>query len=156
MLAEAVDAGRGRAIAPEPAGVRLDLPGSAYLPDDYIADAGAKLEAYRRFAAIHTEADVATLREELRDRFGPAPEPVEGLFRAVAVRMAAEQAGVPEVRAEVGRVTLKWPRFDRAAVVRSLTIAGFRPAAGSNQVRIPVPPGRDPVETALKVLAALA
>jgi transcription-repair coupling factor (superfamily II helicase) len=155
MLAEAVDAGRGRAIEPQPAGVRLDLPGSAYLPDDYIADAGAKLEAYRRFAAIHSEADVAALRTELRDRFGPAPEPVEGLFRAVAVRMAAEKAGVPEVRAEAGRVTLKWPRFDRAAVVRALTLAGFRPVAGSNQVRIPVPPGRDPVDTALRALAAL-
>jgi transcription-repair coupling factor (superfamily II helicase) len=155
MLAEAVDAGRGRAIEPEPAGVRLDLPGSAYLPDDYIADAGAKLESYRRFAAIHSVADVAALRGELRDRFGPPPMPVEGLFRAVAVRMAAEQAGVPEVRAEVGRVTLKWPRYDRAAVVRTLTLAGFRPAAGSNQVRIPVPPGRDPVDIAMRALAAL-
>ena len=98
--------GGGRPARPgggaEPAAVRLDLPGSAYLPDDYIADAGAKLEAYRRFAAIHSEADVAALRAELRDRFGPLPEPVEGLFRAVAVRMAAEEAGVPEVRAEVG------------------------------------------------------
>ncbi len=156
MLAEAVDAGRGRAIEPEPAGVRLDLPGSAYLPNDFIADAGAKLEAYRRFAAIHSEAHVAALRGELRDRFGPAPEPVEGLFRAVAVRMAAEKAGVPEVRAEAGRVTLKWPRFDRAAVVRALMLAGFRPTAGSNQVRIPVPPGRDPIDTAMRALAALS
>src|SRR3970282_1083300 len=77
VLAEAVDAGRGRAIEPEPRRVRLDLPGSAYLLDDYIADAGAKLEAYRRFAAIRTDADVAALRAELRHRFGPPPEPVE-------------------------------------------------------------------------------
>ena len=155
MLAEAVEAGRGRVVAPETAAIRLDLPGSAYLPDAYVADSGAKLEAYRRFAAIHTEADVAALRAELRDRFGPSPEPVEGLFRAVAVRMAAEKAGVPEVRAETGRVTLKWPHYDRAAVVRELTLAGFRPVAASNQVRIPVPPGRDAVDTAMRVLAAL-
>jgi transcription-repair coupling factor (superfamily II helicase) len=156
MLAEAVEAGRGRAIEPEPAGVRLDLPGSAFLPDDYIADAGAKLEAYRRFAAVHSEADVTALRGELRDRFGPVPAPVEGLFRAVAVRMAAEVAGVPEVRAEPGRVTFKWPRFDRAAVVQALTVAGLRPVAASNQVRIPVAAGRDPVDAALRALAALS
>jgi hypothetical protein len=36
-----------------------------------------------------------------------------------------------------------------------LTLAGFRPAAGSNQVRIPVPPGRDPVDIAMRALAAL-
>ena len=155
MLAEAVEAGRGRAIEPEAAGVRLDLPGSAFLPNDYIADAGAKLEAYRRFAAIRSEGDVETLRGELRDRFGPVPIPVEGLFRAVAVRMAAEAAGVPDVHAEASRITFKWARFDRAEVVRALTVAGFRPVAASNQVRIPVAPGRDPVETVIKALTAL-
>ncbi len=155
MLAEAVEAGRGRVVAPEAAAVRLDLPGSAFLPDAYIADSGAKLEAYRRFAAIHSEADVGALRTELRDRFGPIPDPVEGLFRAVAVRMAAEAAGVPEVHAEAGRVTFKWTRFDRAGVVAALTAGSFHPVAASNQVRLPVAAGRDPVDVALRALAAL-
>ncbi|MEO7870733.1 MAG: transcription-repair coupling factor [Candidatus Limnocylindria bacterium] len=156
MLAEAVEVRRGRIPVAEPGAVRLDLPGSAFLPDEYIADAGAKLEAYRRFAGIRSAGDVESLRTELRDRFGPVPGPVEGLFRAVAVRMAAEAAGVPEVRAQSGQVTFKWPRFDRAAVTRALTVAGFRPVAASNQVRIPVSAGRDPVEVALRSLAALA
>jgi transcription-repair coupling factor (superfamily II helicase) len=156
LLAEAVDALRGRVVAAEPGPVRLDLPGSAYLPDAYVGDAGAKLEVYRRFAAVRTDADAAALRDELRDRFGSVPPPVEGLFRAVAVRMAAEAAGVPEVRAEAGRIVLKWPRYDRAAVSRALALAGFRPSLGSNQVRIPVPASRDPVDVALRALAALA
>jgi transcription-repair coupling factor (superfamily II helicase) len=142
-------------VTPEAAAVRLDLPGSAFLPDTYVADSGAKLEAYRRFAAIHSEADVGALRTELRDRFGPIPEPVEGLFRAVAVRMAAEAAGVPEVHAEAGRVTFKWPRFDRASVVATLMRGGFHPVAASNQVRLPVPAGREPVDVALRALDAL-
>jgi len=147
---------RGRMPIAEPGAVRLDLPGSAFLPDDYIADAGAKLEAYRRFAAIRSAGDVESLRAELRDRFGPVPDPVEGLFRAVSVRLAAEAADVPEVRAQSGQVTLKWPRFDRAAVTRALTVAGFRPVVASNQVRIPVSAGRDPVDVALRALAALS
>ena len=156
LLADAVEVRRGRVVAPEAAAVRLDLPGSAFLPDAYIADSGAKLEAYRRFASLRSAADAEALRTELRDRFGPVPEPVEGLFRAVAVRMAAELAHVPEVRAEAGRVTFKWPRYDRAAVGRTLMLAGFHPVAGSNQVRIPVAPGRDPVDVALRALAALS
>jgi hypothetical protein len=40
-------------------------------------------------------------------------------------------------------------------VVRTLMLAGFRPVAGSNQVRIPVAPGRDPVDVAQRALAAL-
>jgi transcription-repair coupling factor (superfamily II helicase) len=155
MLAEAVDVRRGRVVGVEPAPVRMDLPGSAYLPDAYVGDSGAKLEMYRRFAAIRSAGDAEQLRGELRDRFGPIPEPVEGLFRAVAVRMAAEAAGVPEVRAEERLVTFKWPRFDRAAVSLALSVAGFRPSLGSNQVRIPVPPRRDPLDVTMRALAAL-
>jgi transcription-repair coupling factor (superfamily II helicase) len=156
LLADAVDSLRGRPPEPEHAPVRLDLPGSAYLPDAYIADSGAKLEVYRRFAAVRAAADAGALREELLDRFGTIPPEVEGLFVAVAVRLAAEAAGVPEVRAEAGRVTFKWPRFDRFAVTRALTLAGFRPVAGSNQVRLTVGVGRDPVDVALRALEALS
>jgi transcription-repair coupling factor (superfamily II helicase) len=156
MLAEAVDVRRGRVIGAEPAAVRMDLPGSAYLPDGYVGDAGAKLEMYRRFAAIRSDGDAEQLRAELRDRFGPVPEPVEGLFRAVAVRLAAEAARVPEVRAEARSVVFKWPRYDRQAVSTALAMAGFRPTLASNQVRIPVAAGRDPVDVALRALQALA
>lgn len=157
LLAEAVELLRGRRPLPEPAPVRLDLPGSAYLPDDYVRAPGAKLEAYRRFAQVRSDADADALRAELLDRYGPVPSPVEGLFTAVRVRLAAEAAGVPDVRAEPRQVTLKWTSRmpDRRAVSVALQVAGFRPDSGSNQVRIPVPAGRDPVEVALVALASL-
>ena len=69
--------------------------------------------------------------------------------------MAAEAAGVSEVLVDEGRLTLRWWRYDRAVVTRALTLAGFRPVAGSNQVRIPLVRGRNPVETVLKVVAAV-
>jgi transcription-repair coupling factor (superfamily II helicase) len=116
---------------------------------------GAKLEIYRRFAQVRTDEDAEGLRAHLLDRFGPVPTEVEGLFRVVSVRMAAEAAAVSEVRVGEGRLTLKWRRYDREAMTRSLTLAGFRPVAGSNQVRIPLVRGRDPVETVLKALAAV-
>jgi transcription-repair coupling factor (superfamily II helicase) len=157
LLAEAVDLLRGRRPAPEPSPVRLDLPGSAYLPDDYVADSGAKLEAYRSFARLRTEADAEALRGDLRDRYGPIPAPVEGLFTAVRVRLAAEAAGVPDVRAEERQVTLKWAARmpDRRELAVALQVAGLRPETASNQVRLPVNPGRDPIEVALRALAAL-
>jgi transcription-repair coupling factor (superfamily II helicase) len=156
LLAEAVDTLRGHRPIPEPAPVRLDLPGSAYLPDEYVGDAGAKLEIYRRFAAVRSAADADALRMELRDRFGPVPAEVDGLFTAVAVRMAAEAAGVPEVRAEPGQIVLKWQRHIAREVPLALQVAGFRPVIGSNQVRIPLAPGRDLIDAAMRALAALA
>jgi hypothetical protein len=82
---------------------------------------------------------------------------VEGLFTAVQVRLAAEEAGVPEVRAEERQVTLKWTGRmpDRRELVVGLQVAGFRPDTGSNQMRIPVAAGRDPVDVALRALAAI-
>jgi transcription-repair coupling factor (superfamily II helicase) len=149
---------RGRRPAPEPAPVRLDLPGSAFLPDGYIGSSGAKLEAYRRFAVVRSEADADALRAELRDRYGPIPRPVEGLFTAVRVRLAAEAAGVPEVRVEERQVTLKWAGRmpDRRELSVALQVTGLRPKTASNQVRIPVAAGGEPVEVALRALAALA
>ncbi|HEX5041244.1 MAG TPA: transcription-repair coupling factor [Candidatus Limnocylindria bacterium] len=157
MLAEAVDLLRGRLPPPEPAPVRLDLPGSAFLPDDYVADSGAKLEAYRRFAAARTDADAESLRTDLRDRYGPVPREVENLFTAVRVRLAAEAAGVPEVRADERLVTLKWSGRmpDRREISVALQVAGFRPDTASNQVRIPVAAGRDPIDVALRALETL-
>jgi transcription-repair coupling factor (superfamily II helicase) len=102
------------------------------------------------------EADAESLRADLRDRYGPIPHAVEGLFAAVRVRLAAEAAGVPEVRAEERQVTLKWAKLpDRRAVSVALQVAGMRPDTGSNQVRIPVATGRDPVEVALRALGTL-
>jgi transcription-repair coupling factor (superfamily II helicase) len=155
LLAEAVDLRRGRIRPPQPAAVRLELPGAAYLPDAYVGAAGAKLEVYRRFSQVKTDTEADALRAHLLDRFGPIPSEVEGLFRAVAVRLAAEAAGVSEVRVDEGRLTLKWRRYDRAVVTRALSLAGFRPAAGSNQVRIPLVRGRDPIETVLRALGAV-
>jgi hypothetical protein len=40
-------------------------------------------------------------------------------------------------------------------LTRALTLAGFRPMAGSNQIRIAIVRGQDPVETALKAVAAV-
>jgi hypothetical protein len=78
-----------------------------------------------------------------------------GLFGALAVRGAAEAVGATEVRVEERQVVLRFARFERAHIVRALTLAGFRPVAGSNQVRLPLPTGRDGVDTAQRALQAV-
>jgi hypothetical protein len=53
-------------------------------------------------------------------------------------------------------VTLKWARLpDRREVGIALQVAGLRPETASNQVRIPVAAGRDPIDVALRALEAL-
>jgi hypothetical protein len=51
---------------------------------------------------------------------------------------------------------LKWRRHIAREVSLALQVAGFRPVIGSNQVRIPVAPGRDLIDAAMRALAAVA
>jgi len=100
--------------------------------------------------------------KELIEAFADPPhtELLEALAAGLATRVSKieiEKAGVPDVRAEERQLTLKWTRMpDRRELSVTLQVAGMRPETASSQVRIPVAVGRDPVEVALRALAALS
>ena len=77
--------------------VRLDVNVDAYVPADYIPYERAKIEVHRRVAGALEVADVERLREELEDRFGPVPEPVENLLALQRARIKFGQAGARTV-----------------------------------------------------------
>ncbi len=77
--------------------VRLDVNVDAYVPADYIPYEQAKIEVHRRVAAAVEVADVERLREELEDRFGPVPEPLENLLALQRARIKFGQAGARTV-----------------------------------------------------------
>jgi transcription-repair coupling factor (superfamily II helicase) len=54
------------------------------LPDDYIPDAGQRLDFYRRLAQASQEDDILAIVAELEDRYGHAPEEAE-LLREVMI-----------------------------------------------------------------------
>jgi transcription-repair coupling factor (superfamily II helicase) len=99
MLDEAVAAadGEGAAEGEEPEPVRLDVNVDAYVPADYVPYEQAKIEIHRRVAGAFEVADVERLREELEDRFGPLPEPVENLLALQRARIKFGQAGARTV-----------------------------------------------------------
>lgn len=70
-----------KAFEPEIA-VTLD----AYLPATYIADTHIKIEMYKRFAAIQGPEAWQDLYDELLDRFGPPPPPVDRLLLLTSVK----------------------------------------------------------------------
>jgi transcription-repair coupling factor (superfamily II helicase) len=80
---------------PEP--VRLDVNVDAYVPADYIPYEQAKIDVHRRVAGALEVADVEKLREELEDRFGPVPEPLENLLALQRARIKFGQAGARTV-----------------------------------------------------------
>ena len=81
----------------QPIEVRIDLPVDAYLPEDYIEREPLRLAAYRRIAETATVDDVADARAELRDRYGPLPEPALTLCEVAGLRAVLRRVGVTDV-----------------------------------------------------------
>ncbi|WP_406401796.1 transcription-repair coupling factor [Streptomyces sp. NBC_00879] len=90
----AVDGG----VEEEPAlEVKIELPVDAHVPHDYAPGERLRLQAYRAIASANTEEDIKSVREELTDRYGKLPEPVENLLLVAALRMLARACGVGEI-----------------------------------------------------------
>ena len=75
-----------RRRAPSLADVKVELPVDAHIPHDYVTGERLRLEAYRRIAAATDDAAIAEVVAELRDRYGPLPEPVERLMDVARLR----------------------------------------------------------------------
>jgi transcription-repair coupling factor (superfamily II helicase) len=86
--------------------VRLDVPVDAYVPADYIPYEVAKIDVHRRIAAAREPADLGTITEELEDRFGPIPAPVENLLRLQEARIKLGRAGARTVEFRQGRLVV--------------------------------------------------
>jgi transcription-repair coupling factor (superfamily II helicase) len=56
------------------------------IPETYIADSSQRLRMYKRISSATTEEELDALRQEITDRFGQYPEPVENLFRYARLR----------------------------------------------------------------------
>ena len=97
LVGEAVEEFKHGGPAEETAEVRVELPVDAHLPHDYIPGERLRLEAYRRIAGAADDAAVEAVREELADRYGPLPTPVENLLHVARFRAHARTAGLTEV-----------------------------------------------------------
>jgi len=67
------------------------------IPAEYIADENQRLRAYKKVADARDPAQADTVRAELADRYGPAPEAVEMLLKFALLKSAAQKAGVEAI-----------------------------------------------------------
>ncbi len=96
MVSEVVAELKGEEVR-EPAEIRLDLPLDASLPTSYVPKEELRLEAYRRLAAVTTEAEVADIRTEWEDRYGPVPDEAAALLEVARLRATSARLDLREV-----------------------------------------------------------
>jgi transcription-repair coupling factor (superfamily II helicase) len=96
--------------------VRLDVDVDAYVPADYVGYEQAKIDLHRRIASARDVATIELLREELEDRFGPPPEPVENLLAIARARIKLGAAGASAATLRAGRLSVTPIELDSAGV----------------------------------------
>src|SRR5690606_12288698 len=162
LVGEAVEAFRRHAGAgepeeePTPTEVRVDLPVDAHIPHDYVPGERLRLEAYRKIAAAPDAEGLDAVREELVDRYGKLPAPVERLLAVAAFRQVCREAGVTEVTlqgnnirftplqladSQLVRLKRLYPRAVFKAVTNTVSVP--RPTEGPAGGRIGAPVLRD-------------
>jgi transcription-repair coupling factor (superfamily II helicase) len=125
--------------------VRLDVSVDAYVPADYIPYEQAKVDVHRRIAGAREVADLMALRDELSDRFGELPEPLDNLILLQQARIKLGQAGAQAVTVRADRLAVTPIELDS---VKAKAIRAQIPEAlyesGKSQLSVRIP--KDPVQ----------
>jgi transcription-repair coupling factor (superfamily II helicase) len=84
------------------------------IPDDYIYDMSQRLRTYKRISSAESEEELADIRAEISDRYGPLQQSVERLFEFARLRREASRLGVISIDREGDRLAVKFS--DRARI----------------------------------------
>jgi transcription-repair coupling factor (superfamily II helicase) len=155
MVSEAVAELKGEPIR-EPAEVKLDLPVDANLPTDYVTGGEQRLEAYRRLAAVTTQAEVDDVAAEWLDRYGPLPPPAEALIRVARLRAECVRTGIREVTVARNVIRLSAVALKMSEQIRLKRLsrdAVYKEDIG--QLVVPVMRNADPLTAVLTLLDQL-
>ena len=75
----------------------VEIPMTAYFPNNYISDQEIRVEMYARIARCNDIALLEDIKDECEDRFGDIPRESIGLFDVSRVRILAAKVGIKKV-----------------------------------------------------------
>ncbi|WP_417911713.1 transcription-repair coupling factor [Candidatus Electronema sp. TJ] len=130
---------------PEP---EVKLPVAAFLPDAYVQETALRYRLYRRLSAAGNAQpeQLADLKEEIIDRFGPLPPEAENLFALLGLKQQLRQLGIS--KAELAPAGLVFSFSASTAVAPETLLAfveRFRPKQAAKPLKKGQKPAPDPV-----------
>lgn len=84
----------------------IDLQTKGFIPREYIPDLNQRLEMYRRLHLMSDLEGMKAIEEEMADRFGRPPEPVEKLFLLLEIKILCQKLHISKARIQKGEVKL--------------------------------------------------
>jgi len=85
---------------------RVELGVDAFLPEHWIEDGLQRIALYQRLARLENPADLEFIRVEIRDRFGPLPEPCEMLLVVIEAGRWAQRLGMQGLQIRQGLLAI--------------------------------------------------
>ncbi|EYE87897.1 transcription-repair coupling factor [Fervidicella metallireducens AeB] len=156
LLEEAVRELKGE-IKEEYIETTIELTVNAYIPDSYIQDEMLKIEIYKKIAAIENVEDKMDIEEEVIDRFGDIPKPVENLISIAYTKAIAKKLKILNIKQNANEILLQFKNGEYISVETLRAInekidgvtAGY---ASTTQPLIRIKLGKDRNKEALKTL----
>ena len=90
----------------------ISLQFDAYLPERYVPFPAQRISLYKRIALIASEDDLSDMTDELLDRFGEPPTPVQNLLRIALIHTLASKCGVTSVRQDTAGIHITPQKLD--------------------------------------------
>ena len=102
-----------------------------YLPLNYVTEPQQRIEFYRKFAEVNNTESLQSIKNELRDRFGPLPDPVERLILVSDLKWKAFLKNISEIATQQDKLKImrngqwvmmngKFPRLTRKTATARL------------------------------------
>lgn len=93
------------------------------IPETYVSNISERINLYSRLDNIKDEEKLIEFTTQIKDRFGPVPEPVEDLIETVKLRWEAEQLGFEKVVLKNESMKCYFMPSDKEAYFQSETFA---------------------------------
>jgi transcription-repair coupling factor (superfamily II helicase) len=93
---------------------QIDLPITAFIPGDWIADNDEKMAAYRAAADCGSREALLELAAAWVDRYGALPAPVQSLLQLMELKLLARRCGFSRIRPEKPNIALETPMEEPA------------------------------------------
>ncbi len=123
LLEDAVRKLKGEKVE-ETIETNINLPIEAFLPDTYIPDSRQKIAIYKKIAALKDKKQQDTLTQELKDRYGNLPEPVQMLLEIATLKQLAQKLGISAIVAGKHRIKVTFdesnPKIDATQLIQTV------------------------------------
>jgi transcription-repair coupling factor (superfamily II helicase) len=97
LLKETIDELQGQPPPRQAPDTKVEVDCEAYIPTEYVSDAGARIALYQQLAAMEVGNEIDEMERALVDRFGPIPQPVITLLLLMRVKVGGRALGCSQV-----------------------------------------------------------